>query len=71
MLARWGPPVGRLRAEPGDDDGNPKRGAPGYLEENVEQQRGKGVYGDSVRALRLLNDLGYGQDDARRLHLDG
>ena len=42
---------------------------PCYLEENVEQQRGKGVYGDSIRALKLLNDLGYGQDDARRLHL--
>ena len=42
---------------------------PCYLEENVEQQRGKGVYGDSIRALRLLNDLGYGRDDARRLHL--
>ena len=27
MLARSGPPVGRLRAEPGDDDGNPERGA--------------------------------------------
>lgn len=42
---------------------------PCYLEENVEQQRGKGVYGDSIRALKLLNDLGYGKDDARRLHL--
>ncbi len=42
---------------------------PCYLEENVEQQRGKGVYGDSIRALKLLNDLGYGRDDARRLHL--
>lgn len=42
---------------------------PCYLEENVEQQRGKGVYGDSVRALRRLNALGYGGDDERRLHL--
>lgn len=42
---------------------------PCYLEENVEQQRGKGVYGDSVRALRLLNDLRYGRDEERRLHL--
>jgi radical SAM/Cys-rich protein len=33
---------------------------PCYLEENVEQQRGKGVYGDSIRAIRELNALGYG-----------
>jgi radical SAM/Cys-rich protein len=33
---------------------------PCYLEENVEQQRGKGVYGRSIEALRLLNTLGYG-----------
>ncbi len=33
---------------------------PCYLEENVEQQRGKGVYNDSIRAIRFLNDLGYG-----------
>lgn len=42
---------------------------PCYLEENVERQRGKGVYGDSVRALRRLNGLGYGRDDRQRLHL--
>jgi len=42
---------------------------PCYLEENVEQQRGKGVYWESVRALNLLNDLGYGRDVARQLHL--
>ena len=33
---------------------------PCYLEENVEQQRGKGVYDDSIRAIRKLNALGYG-----------
>ena len=33
---------------------------PCYLEENVDQQRGKGVYGRSIEALRLLNSLGYG-----------
>ncbi len=33
---------------------------PCYLEENVEQQRGKGVYDDSIRAIRFLNGLGYG-----------
>ena len=34
---------------------------PCYLEENVDRQRGKGVFAASIRALRLLNDLGYGQ----------
>ncbi len=33
---------------------------PCYQEENVEQQRGKGVYNDSIRAIGVLNDLGYG-----------
>ena len=33
---------------------------PCYLGENVEQQRGKGVYDDSIRAIHLLNNLGYG-----------
>ncbi len=35
---------------------------PCYLEENVRAQRGRGVYDTSVRALRLLNELGYGDD---------
>ena len=39
---------------------------PCYLEDNVEQQRGKGVYQDSIRAIRQLNSLGYG----RRLPLN-
>jgi len=34
---------------------------PCYLEENVQEQRGKGVYQDSIRALRHLNSLGYGK----------
>ena len=34
---------------------------PCYLEENVDRQRGKGVFESSIRALRLLNSLGYGQ----------
>jgi radical SAM/Cys-rich protein len=42
---------------------------PCYLEENVEQQRGKGVYNDSIRALRLLNGLGYGSDPGLQLNL--
>lgn len=35
---------------------------PCYLEENVERQRGKGVFEKSLRALRRLNALGYGHD---------
>ncbi|MGE3537507.1 MAG: arsenosugar biosynthesis radical SAM (seleno)protein ArsS [Candidatus Tectimicrobiota bacterium] len=35
---------------------------PCYLEDNVEQQRGRGVYGKSIEALRQLNALGYGRD---------
>lgn len=33
---------------------------PCYLEENVDKQRGKGVFGGSVQGLRKLNELGYG-----------
>jgi len=33
---------------------------PCYLEENVDRQRGKGVFDASIRALRTLNRLGYG-----------
>jgi radical SAM/Cys-rich protein len=33
---------------------------PCYLEDNVDQQRGKGVFHASVRALQRLNALGYG-----------
>lgn len=33
---------------------------PCYLEDNVDRQRGKGVFNDSVRALQQLNALGYG-----------
>lgn len=42
---------------------------PCYLEENVEKQRGKGIYDGSIRALQLLNGLGYGRDDDLRLNL--
>ena len=34
---------------------------PCYLEENVDAQRGKGVFEASMRALRILNGLGYGK----------
>ncbi len=34
---------------------------PCYMEDNVDRQRGKGVFGTSIRALQLLNRHGYGQ----------
>ncbi len=34
---------------------------PCYLEENVDGQRGKGVYETSMEGIRVLNQLGYGQ----------
>ena len=37
---------------------------PCYLEDNVDEQRGKGTYAASIRALRQLNDLGYGTGDS-------
>ncbi len=43
---------------------------PCYLEENVDGQRGQGVYAGSIEGLRRLNAVGYGQGDpARRLNL--
>lgn len=35
---------------------------PCYLEDNVDKQRGKGVFDKSMRALQALNALGYGTD---------
>lgn len=35
---------------------------PCYLEDNVDAQRGKGVFDASIHALRRLNALGYGRD---------
>ena len=37
---------------------------PCYLEENVNRQRGKGVFQSSIRGLKRLNRLGYGQPDS-------
>lgn len=37
---------------------------PCYLEDNVDGQRGKGVYQKSIQAIRLLNRLGYGREDS-------
>ena len=42
---------------------------PCYLEENVSKQRGKGVYQQSIDALRRLNALGYGLDPKLPLNL--
>jgi radical SAM/Cys-rich protein len=36
---------------------------PCYLEENVDKQRGKGVFQDSIKGLQKLNALGYGKSD--------
>jgi radical SAM/Cys-rich protein len=38
---------------------------PCYLETNVDAQRGTGVYEASIRALKRLNALGYGQPQSR------
>jgi radical SAM/Cys-rich protein len=37
---------------------------PCYLEDNVDRQRGKGVFSSSIVALRKLNALGYGMPDS-------
>ncbi|RMG58969.1 MAG: radical SAM/Cys-rich domain protein [Gammaproteobacteria bacterium] len=42
---------------------------PCYLEENVDAQRGRGVYERSIDGLRRLNALGYGQGGVLRLDL--
>ncbi|MHC1759367.1 MAG: arsenosugar biosynthesis radical SAM (seleno)protein ArsS [Negativicutes bacterium] len=43
---------------------------PCYLEENVNAQRGKGVYSRNIRILKNLNSLGYGMEGKTlRLHL--
>ncbi|MEM7304994.1 MAG: arsenosugar biosynthesis radical SAM (seleno)protein ArsS [Pseudomonadota bacterium] len=42
---------------------------PCYTEENVNRQRGKGVFKDSIQALQLLNKKGYAKDSSLKLHL--
>lgn len=43
---------------------------PCYTQENVDQQRGRGVFDKSIRALQLLNSVGYGLSDSNlRLNL--
>jgi len=42
---------------------------PCYLQDNVERQRGKGVFDGSIRGLRKFNALGYGRDPSLVLNL--
>jgi radical SAM/Cys-rich protein len=42
---------------------------PCYSAKNVEEQRGQGVFDKSIRALRRLNELGYGHAPDRVLNL--
>ena len=42
---------------------------PCYLQDNVERQRGKGVFEGSIRGLKRLNSLGYGRDPNLVLNL--
>ena len=42
---------------------------PCYTEDNVDAQRGKGVFDKSIAGLQLLNSLGYGHDEALSLDL--
>ncbi len=42
---------------------------PCYTAKNVNEQRGDGVFDGSIRALQLLNRLGYGTDEELPLHL--
>jgi radical SAM/Cys-rich protein len=42
---------------------------PCYLEDNVERQRGKGVFDASIRGLQQLNAVGYGRDPSQPLNL--
>jgi len=43
---------------------------PCYTQDNVDKQRGKGVFEGSIKALKILNELGYGKGhDNRKLSL--
>ncbi|MFT7300663.1 MAG: radical SAM/Cys-rich protein [Porticoccus sp.] len=42
---------------------------PCYSEKNVAEQRGKGVFQQSIDALKLLNEIGYGIDTTLPLNL--
>lgn len=42
---------------------------PCYSRENVEKQRGSGVFSRSIEALKILNGLGYGSSNKLKLNL--
>ena len=42
---------------------------PCYSKENVDQQRGKGVFGKSISGLQAFNEVGYGRDKDLSLDL--
>ena len=43
---------------------------PCYTEENVDKQRGRGVFKKSINSLKILNELGYGKgNDSLKLNL--
>lgn len=42
---------------------------PCYTEENVDRQRGRGVFEKSIRALKILNEIGYSRDPELRIDL--
>jgi radical SAM/Cys-rich protein len=42
---------------------------PCYLADNVDKMRGDGVFNSSIKALQLLNNLGYGKDPNLNLDL--
>ena len=42
---------------------------PFYKREKTDKQRGKGVFDSSIKALKMLNEVGYGKEDSR-LKLD-
>ncbi|AQT69239.1 radical SAM/Cys-rich domain protein [Anaerohalosphaera lusitana] len=42
---------------------------PCYTQDNVDNQRGQGVFDKSIKAIRMLNKLGYGQEDNLELDL--
>lgn len=37
---------------------------PFYTKDRTDRQRGGGVFDDSIKALQMLNDLGYGKEDS-------
>lgn len=52
-----------------DHEVNISASLPCYSEENVNAQRGKGVFGSSIEALKKLNALGYGVNPSLILDL--